>query len=495
MLSQNERQDLTRATIRGTVWSYAAKYSGKFLVFISTLILARLLSQEDFGVAGYALTVISFIEVMNGLGIVPALIFYDLVEERTDTAFWLGLLVGIGLGVLTWMIGPLAGDFFRDERAVGVTRLLALTFPIQGAGLVQDALLRKDLKFGRRFVPEMGRSIAKGGVSIVLAFMGFSYWSLLWGQLAGFVVNTILMWWAVPWRPSLRFVTRYVRPMLSYGTHMVVVNILGILLLNTDYLLVGRFLGAAALGIYTLAFRVPDLLINQFCVTIAQVVFPAYAKMKDDIEGLRHSSLQTMRYVALATVPMGLGMAILARPFVLVAFGWKWEEAIPIVPWIVAYTVLRSFGFNLGDVFKAQGRPEILTWLSVVQVMLMTPAIYWAVTVPQTLVAVGWVVTAISFIGMVLNFAIAARMLQTPLTHMFRALQPALISGVVMGTAVALTYTLVLNLAPIWQLVIVVPVGMLVYTAALWFTERDLLHQIWRTLSKSLGRKPLATNP
>ena len=489
MLTQNQRQDITRATIRGTLWSYAAKYSGKLLVFISTLILARLLTQEDFGVAGYALTIISFIEVMTGLGIVPALIFYDLVEERTDTAFWLGLLVGIGLGVLTWMIGPLAGEFFRDERAVDVTRLLALTFPIQGAGLVQDALLRKDLKFGRRFIPEMGRSIAKGLVSIVLAFLGFSYWSLLWGQLAGFLVNTILLWWAVPWRPSFRFVGHYVPPMLKYGYHMVVINILGILTLNTDYLLVGRFLGPAALGIYTLAFRVPDLLINQFCVTIAYVVFPAYAKMKDDLDGLRHSSLQTMRYVALATVPMGLGMAILAEPFIVIAFGWKWVEAVPVVPWIVAYTVLRSFGFNLGDVFKAQGKPQIVTWLSVAQVVILIPGIYWAVTGPQTLVAVGWVVTAVSFIGMVLTFAIASRMLQTSLWSMFRAIQPALVSGGIMLAAVALVYSFVLTLTPIWQLAITVPVGIIVYTVALWFMERELLNQLWRTLSKAFARK------
>ena len=185
-----------------------------------------------------------------------------------------------------------------------------------------------------------------------------AFWSLIIGQIIGVAVNVIVLWIVVPFRPRLKFEQSMVRQLLSYGGNIVAVDALGILLLNSDYLIIGRYFNAAALGVYTLAFRIPDLLINQFNLIIARVVFPAYSKLRDDPEALRRSFLKTMRFVSLVTVPIGIGIALTAEPFILVAFGEKWRDAIPVVPAIATYTLLRSLTFNIGDVYKAQGRPS-----------------------------------------------------------------------------------------------------------------------------------------
>ncbi|MCB0036063.1 MAG: oligosaccharide flippase family protein, partial [Anaerolineales bacterium] len=175
MLTQDEKKDLTKATIRGTMWSYIAKYSGKFMVFLSTIVLARLLTQEDYGVAGYALVFISFLEVLQGVGIGPALVYYDEDPERTDTGFWLGIFVSVLLFGFTWLVAPLAGVYFQDPRAVEVTRVLALTFPLSSLNIVQDAMTRKQLAFRIRIVPDLSRAIGKGVVSILFAYLGYGY--------------------------------------------------------------------------------------------------------------------------------------------------------------------------------------------------------------------------------------------------------------------------------------------------------------------------------
>ena len=146
-----DAQNLSTQTIRGAIWSYISRYSGKLLVFVTTFVLARLLIEEDYGVAGYALIVMSFLEVLRGLGIGAALVYFPEEARRTATAFWVAVVVGILLFGLCWLIAPLAGLYFNDARAVPVVRAMGLTFPISALGVVPDALLRKNLAFKRRF--------------------------------------------------------------------------------------------------------------------------------------------------------------------------------------------------------------------------------------------------------------------------------------------------------------------------------------------------------
>lgn len=485
----SKEKSLTKATIQGTMWAYVATYSGKFLVFISTIVLARLLSKEDFGVAGYALVAISFLEVVQGLGISSALIYYRDDPQRKDTGFWLVLGFGVILFGITWLISPLAGWFFHDPRAIEVTRILGLTFPLSALASVHNALLRKELAFGRKFIPELVRSLSKGIVSITLALMGFGYWSLIIGQLVGTAVSIIAFWRVMPWRPRFRFNFQMAPDLLKYGSGIIAIDTMGMLLLNVDYLLIGRFMTAAALGLYTMAFRLPELLIKQFSGTVAQVVFPAYAKMHGDTAMLSRGFLQTMRYVSLFTVPLGLGLALTARPFVLVFYSAKWEAAAPVMVAISLYTLLRSLTFNAGDIYKAQGRPGLLTKLSLVQAIFLIPGIYWAVTVPASLEVVGWVQTAVALLGTILNFIVAGKILNTPFRKMAKALQPAVMGGFVLVLAVAGTLYLTAQTIPLVQLITSISSGGIAYIGALLLLQRDVVLTAGRTLRTALVRR------
>ncbi len=146
-------QHFWRTLAHGAFWSYLATYGSKAIVFISTVVLARLLLKEDFGVAGYAIVVISFLNVLHDFGIGTAIIYLDPSESRKSTAFWLNLGVGGLLFALVWMLGPLAGAYFQDPRAVDVIRALGFTFPIAALGNIHDALLRKAISFDKKFIP------------------------------------------------------------------------------------------------------------------------------------------------------------------------------------------------------------------------------------------------------------------------------------------------------------------------------------------------------
>jgi O-antigen/teichoic acid export membrane protein len=480
---------LARATIRGTLWTYASHYSGKVMVFASTIILARLLLQEDFGVAGYALIVIGFLDILHDLGVGAALIYEREKPGLADTAFWLGMGIALILFVATWMVAPLAAAFFNDERAVAVTRVLAFTFPLNALSNVHYALLRKELAFHRKFVPDFTKAISKGALSIVLALAGFGAWSLIIGQVGGTAVSTIAYWRMMPWRPTLRFAPGLARTLLSYGVTIVLVNCIAVLVSNMDYLLIGRFLGAAALGIYTLAFRIPELVIMQFCYVVATVIFPVYAKMSEDTRALSHGFLATTRYVSMVTVPMGLGLALVAEPFVLTFLTERWAEAVPVMRAIAIYALILSLDYHAGDVYKAQGRPGILTRFGIVRVIVLFPVLWWAVTRVGTLEAIGWAHVGVALLFLVAQLMVAARMLDTSFFRIVASLRPAATGGALMAIAVLVALEATAGAVPPLQLAAGVAAGAATYGLALWWLQRTLVLELGTTLRLALARR------
>lgn len=486
MSSINQRPDFARVAIHGTAWRYITFFGGKLMVFISTIFLARLLAKDDFGLVGYAITTISFLDVISDFGIGAALIYYPDDKIRASTAFWLNLFVRTLLFAISWFVAPLAGLYFRDDRVTEVTRVLALTFPIDALGDIHGWMLRKRLDFGRSVVPDFISALTKGLASIIFAVLGYGAWSLIWGQIAGAVAASAVMWFVTPWRPTFEFDFEKARELLSYGIHIVGVAILAVLLQNLDYLLVGRYLGSEALGVYTLAFRLPDLVILQFARVLSTVLFPLYARMRDVPGSLARGFYLTTRYVSLVTLPLGIGLALVAKPFTLVVFTEKWQEAIPVLQALSVYSMLMSLAYNAGSAYKAEGRPQVLTWLALVRLAMLFPALWWAVTTMQSIVVTGWMQVLIALVGGMINLFAAARLLGLPLRDLGSAISPSLMAAAFMTAATLGVLALTVSLSPIWQLTLSIPAGGVAYAGALWLFKRDMVISLIKNLRSSL---------
>jgi O-antigen/teichoic acid export membrane protein len=484
-----EPQPGTKArAVKGVLWNSASFYIGKLFVLISTVILARLLSQDDFGVAGYAIVVISVLDVLSDLGVGASLIYYRDDPEARDTAFWLGMAISLLLLAALWIAAPLMGAFFNDPRAVAVIRALAFFFPLSALGNIQNSLLSKELSFSRKFIPDLTRSFSKGLISIFLAILGLGAWSLIIGQLASALIASIVLWWIYPWRPTFRLVLQWVGRLLGYGGKSVTVAVLGTFIGNTDYLLIGRFLGAEALGIYTLAFRIPDMLITQLCSLVSHVTFPLFSKLQDDADALVEGFLTTTRYIALLTLPIGLGIALVALPLVLVVFGEKWAASVPVLRAIALYSVFQSLFYSAGIIYKAQGRPELSSYLAILHLALLIPGVLWAVTGPRSITAVGLVLALVMFIIGIVEIFIAGKMLKTSLYRIGMAAAPAIVHAGIMSIVVLLVLFHFKNALPFVQLSVGILSGLLSYSLSLWLLRRDLVLNGIRTLREGLRR-------
>ncbi|MBI9043227.1 MAG: lipopolysaccharide biosynthesis protein [Anaerolineaceae bacterium] len=476
-MSTGSENNFSRKVISGSIWTYASVYGGKFLVFITTIILARLLSKSDFGVVGYALVVISFLEVLIGLGVGPALVFFQEEEGAADTAFWLGLAVGIFLYIVSWFIAPFVAIYFRDERVVPIVRLMTLVFLLYPLNFVHESLMIKRLEFRKKFLPGISRSTFKGLTAVILALFGFGYWSLAYAQIVGVFADVITCWKVYKWRPRFRFVKRIAKSLISYGINIVALDTLSMLLLNLDYLFIGRFLGTEALGVYTLGFRIPDLLITQFTSVIERVIFPIYVKMREIPDALENGFKATLKYVSLVVLPMGVGMFLVAEPFVKTFLTEKWIEVIPVTRAIAIYATLFALSRNAGSLYKAIGRPDILTKQASGRLVVLAPALYFVSVKIGTISAVAWTHAAIALVAGTVNLIVAAWIIKIPFLTILNSMRLAVVGTVGMAASVYGISLISTQLFPWLQLTLAVLTGLLVYVGLLILQDRGLISE------------------
>lgn len=473
------------------LWNYASYLAGKGLAFLSTMLLARLLVPEDFGLLAIGMVAITYFDAIADLGVGSAVIYRQEDPERSaDTAFWLSLLIGLAFGAAAFFAAAPVAAFFKEPRAVAVVRALAFTIPLAALGSIHEARLKKTLDFRRRFLPVTGHALVKGLTAVGLAGLGFGVWSLVWAQVAGTAASSILFWIALPWRPRPRLDLPATRAMLGYGSHITLVDAVGVVDRNVDYLIVGERLGAAALGYYSFAFRLPELLILNTCYMVGQAVFPAYSRLQSDLTALRAAFLETLHYVSLMTVPAGVGLMLLSSEFIEVFFGERWAEAVPAMQAVALYAVIYSLSFNSGDVYKAIGRPSILSRVALLKLLITVPLLWWSAGRGIGFVAVGQVV-AIALIT-VLRLGIVMRVADIRAGALLNSVRPALLATTVMflGCQAALTRLDGVDAAA--RLVGVVLLGAALYAGALWLTDPEPMRRAFAFVARRMAIGPQA---
>ena len=480
---------LGKGLLRGSALSYGSFILSKALLYVSTLVLARLLVPRDFGLVGYALLSISLLDVMKDLGVTAALIYrQDMGDEEADVAFTLNVVSGLAFCALCWALGPLAAAFFHDPRVTDLTRVLGLSFVLYGLGGVHSALLQKHLRFGRGFLPDLAQGAVKGVVSVWLAVHGLGYWSLVWGHLAGAAATTAANWLLLPWRPRPRLRRDATRRLLGYGLQTTLVNLLGVAIYNGDYLIVGRVLGSEQLGLYTLAYSIPQMLTLSLSIALSRVLFPAYAAIQGDRAGLRQGYLTVLRYSTLVLVPLGLGLCVAAPAFVHALYRPAWWDAVPALQALALYATVYAIGWNAGDIYKATGRPDLQWKLAVAHLAVLLPALL-AGALLGGFVGVALAQLAVAIPYSLVRFWLTARVLGLEPATIVGALRVACAAGLALLAACALV-TLVAGdrATPLASLFLQGVVGSVAYGGAVLFLDEELRRQL-RTGAMGLARR------
>lgn len=428
--------DLGRRTARGVLWSIFSTGSGRALSVVSLSVLARLLAPAEFGLFAFAILFLTYLDTIGDLGTGMALIHWP---GKREEAAQVTYVVSVGMAILLFLsaqlLAPIVANFFQTPSGTPILRVLAASLLIKGLGNTHDALCRKDLRFKARIVPELGLTGLKAAVAIPLAWAGFGVWSLVWGQLVGVTVWTLALWRIVDWRPRWSWPAGTARSMFAYGRGIVSLNVLAGIVHHIDAVVVGRWLGTAALGFYQIAYRIPEMVLVLLVRQVSIVLFPALSSAHASGLSVRATYLAALRYTSLLALPAGAVLVVLAGPLVRVVFGPDWTPAVPILQALAVYVTLRSIGTHAGDVLKATGRPGLLAGLALAKAGVLIPVLVTAA--PHGSVAVAVALAAVTALTALLDLGVVHRLEAIGGREGLETLRPAALAAACVGLACA----------------------------------------------------------
>jgi len=454
-----------RAIATGVVWQGALRWLVQILSWTATLVIARRLSPEDYGIAGTATVLVGLVSQVTDLGIGRALMMRrESNDEILGQAYSAAIIVGfIAACVILAGAIPMA-HFYGEPRVAPLIALLALLPIISGASSVPLAVLQQKLRYREVALVEFSRSFFQALAVLLCAIAGLRYWSLAIGTLIGSAVVLFL---------SRRFVTVSVRrpfwhalrPTVSYAGHLVIGAMAWYLYSNADFVVVGRTAGLVALGYYQFAWNVAQLPGEKLGNILQSVVGPFFAAIGDDRPALRHYFLLLSEFLMSIMLPVLCGFALVSPIAVPLLFGAKWLAAVPTMQVLVMCAAVSAVSLLGQHVLTATGQADVSMRLSVITLLVLPVAFYvagrsWG----PFAVACVWLVAQPVLVGVVLRRV--GRTLQLPVSEYLGRLKAPCVCSALMVLSIVLLRTVVDTPSQILRLTIFSFAGTAVYAGA-----------------------------
>jgi len=369
---KNPGDSLSSKIIHGSIWTFATQIFTRALTFTRTIILARLLSPNDFGLMGIAFLALSTLQTFSETGVNAALIYKkENTKEELDVAWTIRFLRSLLIGSILFLSAPYIASFFKNEQATSIIRFIALGQVFYGLSNIAIIRFQKEIEFHKYFLFSICSTIPEVIIAIWAAIVFKSVWALVIGYLAGAIANCIFSYVFCPFKPRFSLSGIHVRGLLGYGKWIWASTIIIFLITQGDDIFVGKFLGAAALGLYQLAYRISNLPATEISHVIARIAFPAYVKVRDDVEKLGRLYWNFFENVFLFSLYTVVLILLFSEHFVLTFLGSKWKPMISSLKVLAIYGGIRSIGATNGTFYNAIGKPHLDTLIAFFQLLLL----------------------------------------------------------------------------------------------------------------------------
>ncbi len=465
---------------RGLTWTLLDTWGSQLLGLIVFVLLARLLSQVDFGLVAFAAIFVTFAGLFVDQGLGDAVVQRATVTRRQlDTAFWASLLTGLLIALAAIVLANPIALLLGQPQLQPIIQVLSITFVLSGLASIQTDLLRREMRFANLAIRRIAAVCMGGVVGVGMAVAGYGAWSLVGQQIAAAVASVVMLWTVTPWRPSLHFSMTDFRDLFGFGIRVVGGDVLNFISRNTDNLLVGVFLGAVPLGLYAVAYRILDtsqtLLIN----AARKLIFPTFARLQHDPQRIRRAYSRLNRASSALTLPGYVGLALVAQEATVTLFGNKWAEAGPVAAVLFLIGPVLTVQAFSGSLFMAVGRPDVTLWFRLVTTITSVTGFLIAVLVFRDIIAVAAAFVIRGYLLLPLNLY---WMRQYGHIHIREHLLE--LRGVILATAVMAGAVLPVKLLLIGHvhdsilLMAEVAAGLVVFVVALMFVDRALFAEI-----------------
>ena len=474
---------------RSVKWSLLYNVVPRLVTPFSMMILAALLTPDDFGLVAIATFVIALARIVVDLGLGKTVIQRQThVEEAASIGLWSSMLIAAALYLALWIAAPWIAVAYNNAKVSGVIRVAALALPLMALATIPKALLRRNMQFRSLFWINSSFLIVQSLASLVLAIAGIGYWALIVGQLIGILVSVGLTWVMVHWRPVFVFRWPMLRSMLGFSVWIMISGFQNWLFLYADNVIAGLFLGIRGLGVYSLGFSIAILVPGLLQASLSDVAYPTFCRLQETPREVGRSLVKLQAVTAAVLFPIAWGISAIAPSAVDLLYGQKWQGLGTVIAILVIMPGLNCIWALNENAYQAVGRPDIWPKLGAISLLALLPLLW--ITAPYGLL----IFTLARFGGAWLlplgNVLFGTRVLDIGIWEQLQEFGSPLACSFIMYLAVKF---LTKQLSPLegligWvKLLAMIVAGALLYLLLIWLGNRTLWNRLHQSVRQVLA--------
>ena len=476
---------LSQRVVKGGFWVFFLRIINRGFSLIRLIILARILSPNDFGLMGIALLTMSTLETFSQTGFHQALIQKKKdIKSYLNSAWTVLILRGFSLFIILYFIAPYAAIFFDAPEAKPIIRVIGFSILFQAFTNIGVTYFKKELEFNKEFIYQLSGTLADFIVAVTAVLILKNVWALVLGLLAGNSVRCVVSYLIHPYRPHLSSDLRKTKELFGFGKWIMGSSILVFLITQGDDIFVGKILGTTALGFYQLAYRISNMPATEITHVISQVTFPAYSKLQDNIPKLREAYLKVLQVTTFLSFPIAGMIFVLAPDFTKIFLGEKWIPMVPAMQVLVFAGLIRSIMATTGPIFQAVGKPKIETKWQIVRLFIIVVLIY-PFTVKWGIFGTSIIIFLSAFISTVGFSYRVIKVINCKLKEFSKIIALPLINGIIMVLALTLLKEN-LNNVGIWEFFLLISIGILNTIIIIYFFDKFLNYKIQLLVKSNL---------
>ena len=471
----------------GVAWSVAEKVCSMLLQMVVSIVVARLLVPEDFGVMAILtfFTAVALVVVDSGFS-QTLLRKADPSDNDYKSVFAFNMAVSVALYLLFVAVSPLLAHYYDLQIIKKIAPVLFLLLPINALGIIQNTKLSREFRFGVLSRINFAASFIAGIAAIVVAVCGGGVWALVAQRLTMMATKSLLLWWRGGWRGEGSFSRSAWREMAPFSFRLMSTDIVSALYNNVAQLFIGKVYSTNTLGFFNQAQKVKDLTVQSAVLSVQTVTYPALAKIKDDAEKFAESYRKVLLINIFVMAPVAVGLSAVAEPLFRVLLGEKWMPTVPYFEVIALSGIFYPLAMVAYNVLKVHSNGAIIFRLELLKKGIMTAVL--SLTIPQSTMAIAWGLAAMTLIEFIVNFAATRRYTTLTWWQMVRTLLPSLLLAIVMYLAVKAVEYYAVSLLPILLLVAQIAVGVVVYLLGALIFRLEALTEFVKTIKGVLKR-------
>ena len=471
----------------GVAWSIAEKVGSMLLQMVVSIVVARLLVPEDFGVMAILTFFTALALVMVDSGFSQTLIRKESPSrEDYQSVFAFNIGVSVVLYVALVALAPVVARYYELPVIAKIAPVLFLLLPINALCVIQNTIFTREFRFQLLSKANFAASLVAGAVAIAMALAGCGVWSLVGQRVATLAVKTLILWVRSDWRPSSRLSMRPVREMAPFSFRLLTTDLISSVYNNISQMFIGKIYSADTLGFFNQAQKFKDLPLTSAMQSVQSVTYPALSKIGDQREKFAESYRQVLMVVAFMLFPAMIGIAVVAGDLFALLLGEMWIPTVPYLQILCLTGLFQPLAIIAYNILKVKSDGAIILRLEIAKKALMT--LLLALTIPHSVKAVAWGLVVMSFCEFAINFIASMRYTSLTLWRAIRTLLPTVIVTAVMATAVIFVGRAMCECGVALRLVVEIVVGVVVYLLASVACRLEAFSEIRTLLRKMLSK-------